>query len=242
MVSFQNGGMLHLGMVVGPTYSFTTGSESLHDITIGLFLVAVISRLAGSHWTDDSWQSRPFRGGRPRRRPGEETAFCKFRLFREESGGSRSSLGTELPPAYMGITLSSPLALTTPKPLCPDHHWCQICPLTPSLSDALGTDSTSQIPGAKVGECRGEGQGRVEAPTKELDDEGSWEKLWFPRKATLFRPSFRSGCRGCVGPPELTEGSLLGKPGLEPWFEEDARCKGWCVTSLFYKVPWFVGL
>lgn len=85
------------------------------------------------------------------------------------------------------------------------------------------------------------GQGRVGAPTKELDEEGSWEKLWFPRKATLFRPSFRSGCRGCVGPPELTEGSLLGKLGLEPWFEEDARCKGWCVTPLFYKVPWFVG-
>lgn len=59
---------MHLGMVVGPTYSFTTGSESLHDITMGLFLVAVISRLAGSHWTDDSWQNRPFRGGRPRRR------------------------------------------------------------------------------------------------------------------------------------------------------------------------------
>lgn len=229
---------MHLGIVVGPTYSFTTGSESLHDITIGLFLVTVISRLAGSRWTDDSWQNRPFRGGRPRRRPGEETALCKFRLFREESGGSRTSLGTELPLTYMGITLSSPLAMATPKPLCLDHHWCQICPLIPSLGDALGTDSASQIPGATVRERRGGRAGQNEAPTKELDEEGSWEELWFPRKAT-FRPSFRSGCRGCVGHPELTKGSLLGKLGLEPWFGEDTRCQGWCVMSLFTR---FLGL
>lgn len=120
LVSFQNGGMMHLGMVVGPTDSLTTGSESLHDITMGLFLVAVISRLAGSRWTDDSWQNRPFRGGSTRRRPGEETAFCKFRLFREESGGLWTSLGTKLPLAYMGITLSSPFPVATPKPPCSD--------------------------------------------------------------------------------------------------------------------------
>lgn len=125
---------MHVGMVVGPTYSFTTGSESLHDITIGLFLVTVISRLAGSHWTDDSWQNRPFKRKKAKKEPGEETAFCKFRLFREESGGSRTSLGAELPLTWMGITLSSPLAMATPKPLCLADHWCQICPLMPSIT------------------------------------------------------------------------------------------------------------
>lgn len=129
MVPFQNGGMVHLGMVAGPTDSSTTGSESLHDITMVLFLVAVISRLEGSRWTDDSWQHRPVGGGRPRRRPGEETAFCKFRLFREESGGTRTSLGTALPLACMDVILSSPFPMATPKPHCPGQRWCQICPL-----------------------------------------------------------------------------------------------------------------
>lgn len=98
-----------------PNDSFTTGSESLHDITMGLFLVAVISRLAGSRWTDDSWQSRPFRGGRPRKTPGEGTAFYMFRLFREESGGSQTSQGTGLPLVYMDITFSSPFPMATPS-------------------------------------------------------------------------------------------------------------------------------
>lgn len=134
LVPFQNGGMMHLGMVAGPTDSSTTGSESVHDITMVLFFVAVISRLAGSRWTDDSWQNRPFGGGRPRRRPGEEAAFCKFRLFREESGGAWSSLGTEPPLAYMGIILSSPFPMATPKPHCPDQNWCQICPVYPTIT------------------------------------------------------------------------------------------------------------
>lgn len=120
LVSFQNGGMLHLGMVIGPTDSLTTGSESLHDITMGLFLVAVISRLAGSRWTDDSWQNRPFRGGSTRRRPGEENSILQVQTLQGESGGSRTSLGTELPLAYMGIALSSPFPVATPKPPCSD--------------------------------------------------------------------------------------------------------------------------
>lgn len=83
-----------------PIHSFTTGSESLHDITVGLFHGVVISGLAGSGRTDDSWQNRPFRGGKAKRgRSGEQTAFCKFTLFRGRNleGHGRMCLGTELP-------------------------------------------------------------------------------------------------------------------------------------------------
>lgn len=86
-------------LLAHPIHSFTTGSESLHDITVGLFHVVVISGLAESSRTDDSWQNRPFRGGRPRGRSGEQTAFCMFTLFRGrilESYGWMC-LGTELP-------------------------------------------------------------------------------------------------------------------------------------------------
>lgn len=114
-------------LLAHPVHSFTTGSESLHDITVGLFHVVVISGLAGSSRTDDSWQNRPFRGGRPRRRSGEQTAFCKFTLFRgKKSGGSRTDvLGTELtltpPPDHPRATLPAltdmVLDVSVPTPL-----------------------------------------------------------------------------------------------------------------------------
>lgn len=85
-------------LLAHPIHSFTTGSESLHDITMGLFHVVVISGLAGSSQTDDSWQNRPFRGGRSRKVWGANSILQVHTLQGEKPGGSCTDvLGTELP-------------------------------------------------------------------------------------------------------------------------------------------------
>lgn len=71
-----------------------------------------------------------------------------------------------------------------------------------------------------------------------MNEEASWEKLWFPRLKGSIGPSFRSSYRGSRG-PELTEGALVREMGAGTLdWGRDTRRQGWCVMSS----PWFVGL
>jgi hypothetical protein len=63
--SIQNEGLMHLDLMAGGlTYLLATGSKSLDDITLGLFLVKVINGSAGSG-SDDSWQKGNLKGEGP---------------------------------------------------------------------------------------------------------------------------------------------------------------------------------
>lgn len=94
-----------------------------------------------------------------------------------------------------------------------------------------GTGFASQTPGAEVGKHRGQGRAeQSEVPTEELDEEVSWEKLWFPRP------------KSSRGHLELTEGFLVRETGTGTPVWGRCKASGLVCYAPIYKVLWFVRL
>lgn len=82
-----------------------------------------------------------------------------------------------------------------------------------------------------MGKHRGQGRAeQSEVPTEELDEEVSWEKLWFPRP------------KSSRGHLELTEGFLVRETGTGTPVWGRCKASGLVCYAPIYKVLWFVRL